>query len=210
MDIKRVIIYSIASGFILLSFSCRKIINSTCTKEGYVFLDSQSRCWYSPSSDSLLLGGTITLEASIPRTFIDENTNTTVTNSSSFIIGPLGIGMIYPIYQAAVDSFELSAEIGKIIKDTINFSEGMLKGFRTIQWDGTSVDSFKMKINIKPLAKGIYAFALNQQGYKDKDCALYKYFLKPGNVNQHLDYWMDVFGNVSEEVTFSTYCVKIY
>ena len=94
--------------------------------------------------------------------------------------------MIYPMYQAAVDSFGLKARIGQVIKDTMQFPEGQLKGFRTIRWDGNSIDSFRIKISIKAVAKGIYAFALGQQSAKNTDCALYKYFLRPGNPDPHL------------------------
>lgn len=118
--------------------------------------------------------------------------------------------MITPLYQAAVDSFQLTAEVEKIIKDTINFSIGQLKGFRTMEWDGSSIDSFKIRIKINPIAKGIYAFSMGQQAYPDKDCALYKYFLKPGNSNQHLNYWLHAFLNVSDGVAFFTYCFKVY
>jgi hypothetical protein len=150
------------------------------------------------------------LEASVPKTFSDEVTNTRVTNKSLIINGPLGIGMIHPTFQAAADSFEINAQIGKVIKDTINFSAGILKGFRTIEWDGSSIDSFKIKLSIKTLARGIYSFALKQQGYKDNDCALYKYFLKVGNSDQHLNYWLEATGNISDEVRFYSYCFKVY
>jgi hypothetical protein len=209
MGIKTFKMYLVIAGSTLLLYSCKKRTYS-CSKQGYEYSNSTFRCWYNPSIDSVPIGDNLFIEASVPRTFIDENTNSTVTNSSSIINGPLHILMISPSYQAAVDSFELSAEVGKIIKDTINFSIGQLKGFRTMEWDNSSIDSFKIKIKIKPLAKGIYAFSLGQQGYIDKDCALYKYFLSPGNVDQHLNYWMDVFGNVSDEVAFFTYCVKVY
>ena len=201
----------LAAGFLsLLSVTCSKRIDSGCKKMGYEYVHTQSLCWYSPVQDSLVIGSTIILTASVPRTFIDENTRSTVTNLSAVINGPLHVLMISPSYQAAVDSFELTAEVGKIIKDTVHFSIGQLKGFRTLEWDGSAIDSFRIRIKINPIAKGIYAFSLGQQAYVDKDCALYKYFLKPGNSNQHLNYWMNVFGNVSDQVAFFTYCFKVY
>jgi hypothetical protein len=156
------------------------------------------------------VGSIITLNASVPRTFIDENTNTTVTNTCPIITGPVGIAMISPTYQAAIDSFELTAEVGKVIKDTLNLSAGQLKGVRKIEWDGSSVDSFKTRIKIKALASGVYGISLSQQSYKNKDCALYKYFLRPGNPDQYLNYWIDAFGSVSPSVAFFTYCFKVY
>jgi hypothetical protein len=194
MDIKFIKACVVIVTLVLLLPHCNKKVNVGCPKEGYEYSNTSFLCWYSPILDSIRVGSSLILEASIPRAFIDENTRATVTNTSNIVSGPLGIGMIYPIYQAAVDSFELTAEIGKVI----------------IQWDASPIDSFKIKISIKALAKGIYGIALKQQTGKDKDCALYKYFLKPGNLNQHLNYWMDTFGNVSDGVAFFTYCFKVY
>jgi len=114
--------------------------------------------------------------------------------------------MIYPLQQPSVDSFELTAQVGKVIKDTINFSAGILRGFRTVEWDGSSIDSFKIKIAVKPLARGIFIIALGQQGYRDSDCALYKYFLNVGN-EQHLYYLSGYIGDY--ERNFG-YCFKVY
>lgn len=209
MVIKIFKLYLVIAGSTLLLLSCKKAPNS-CSKQGYEYSNSTFRCWYNPVVDSVPLGSNLFMEASVPRTFIDEKTNSTVINSSSIINGPLHVLMVSPSYQAAVDSFKLTAEVGKILKDTINFSSGQLQGFRTIEWDGSSVDSFKIRIKINPIAKGIYAISLGQQSYIDKECALYKYFLKPGNTDQHLNYWVDAFGNVSEQVAFFTYCFKVY
>jgi len=209
MVIKRITIFVIAGHIALLSAKCIKKIDEGCQKMGYEYVNETSVCWYTPATDSIRVGDTITLEASIPKSFTDPRTNTTVTNSAKFVEGPLGIGMIFPIYQAAADSFAMTAQIGSVLKDTIHFPETQLKGFRTIQWDRTAIDSFRIKIWIRPLSKGIYSLALNQQSAMDKDCALYKYFLKPGN-DQHLYYWMNVFGNVSDQVAFFAYCFKVY
>jgi len=200
---------SVIAGVALLLLCCNKPRNP-CSKQGFEYSNSTFRCWYSPSIDSLPIGSILYMEASVPRTFINENTRATVTNTSSIIEGPLHVFMISPLYQAAVDSFELTAEVGKVFKDTINLSPGQLKQVRTIQWDASSIDSFKIRMRIKSIGKGIYAFSLGQQSSIDKDCALYKYFLKPGNTNQHLNYWMDAFGNVSDGVAFYTYCFKVY
>jgi len=199
----------IAGFFTLLSFSCTKK-HTVCPKEGYEYINTTSLCWYSPASDSIAIGSIITLEASVPKTFIDDVTNTTINNTTSYIECPFGVGMLYPLFAASIDSFELTAQIGKIIKDTVHLSSGQLKGVRTIRWDGNAPDSFRMKITIKALARGIYSFSLGQQGYRDSDCALYKYFLKVGNADQHLNYWMQYLGNVSDGVRYFTYCIKIY
>lgn len=204
MAIKKIIVVGLLAP---LLFSCSKK-NSIPPKWGYEYLNTNSYYWYSPTLDSLPVGSIITLQASVPKTFIDENTNVAVTNSCSLINGPLEVAMIYPTYQASIDSFELNPEIGKVIKDTINFSAGQLKGFRTIEWNGNYIDSFKMKIRIKSLAKGIYVLGIGQQGYRDEEGALFKYFLKPGNPDQHLHYWAEVFGSITGRETF--YFIKFY
>lgn len=209
MGIKVPKIIAVTAGLSLLLLHCRKK-NESCPKEGYEYINTTSRCWYYPDMDSIPVGGIITLEAAVPKKFVDESNNSIVTNTSNIIEGSFGVIMLDPTYQAAVDNFEISATIGRIIKDTINYSPGALKGFRTIQWDGNGSDSFRMKIAIRPLVKGIYDVALKQQGYKDADCALYKYFLKVGS-NQHLHYWSDFTNGIIDDYARNyAYCFKVY
>ena len=75
--------------------------------------------------------------------------------------------MLYPVNQEAVENFRIVGEIGKAVKDSINFSGNAIKGFRTIQWDESNADSFKIKIIIKPQIKGVYTIALGQQSSRD-------------------------------------------
>jgi len=197
------------AGVCLLSSQCVKKYQG-CPKEGYEYVNSTLRSMYSPAVDSIAVGESIILESSAPKSFIDEKSNESVKNTSPIIHGPLGIVMLYPVYQAAVDSFELTAEVGKVIKDTANFTSGQLEGFRTIEWDGTSVDYFKTRIKITARARGIYALALDEQGCKDADCARYRYFPKVGNTDQHLYYWSNVSGDLGDQAKYFSYCVKVY
>ena len=196
------------AGFIMLSFSCEKKI--ACPKEGYVFTNTTSTSWYNPVKDSFSLGDSILLIASLPRTFIDEATNVTVHNTSFIAEGPLHVVMLYPIIQPAVENFTIAAETGRVIKDTIHLSESLLKGVRTIQWNGNSSDSFRIKIIIKPEVKGVYSFNLGQQSSKDADCALYKYFIKVGHA-QHL-YYLAQYNNgyIGNYERNYSYCFKVY
>lgn len=209
MSIKSLIVFQLIAGVILFSLSCNKK-NTSCLKEGYTYVNSSAFCWYSPALDSIPLGASFTLEAALPKTFIDENRFLLQTNKSGYVRGNLGVGMILPIFQGFADSFELTPQIGKVIKDTANFTEGQLKGFRTIEWDRSAADSFRMKISIRPLTKGVFALSLKRQGSKDEDCALYKYFLKVGS-DQHLHYWAE-FNNgiITDDVSNYGYCFKVY
>ena len=209
MGIKSQKINVVIAAFMLLSLHCIKK-SQLCPKEGYEYVNSTARARYSPETDSIPLGAVITLVASAPRSFIDENTGIPVKNTCPIITGPLSIEKLFPLYQPAADSFEVTARIGKAIKDTVNFSEGILKGLRTIEWDGSSVDSFNIEIKIRPLARGFYALTLGQQGYKDTECARYKYFLEVGNTNRHLDFWLAALGNLGDDVRYFTYCFKVY
>jgi len=193
----------------LLLLSCKKE-DLGCPKEGYEYTSSTFDCQYAPNLDSISLNDSIDLVASISATFADDASNVIVHNTSKIVEGPLHITMLYPNLVPAADSFKLIAKKGKVIKDSLNFSEGSLRGFRTIQWSKTSGDSFQIKITIKPLAKGVYIVALGQQSAKDEDCALYKYFLKVSG-DQHLYYHPEFgTGNISEYERNFGYCFKVY
>lgn len=200
----------VAGFLILLSVSCTKIIEQGCKRMGYEYVCSQSPCWYSPGYDSIPVREVIFLSASVPKSFIDESSRSRIINNGKTINGPLHVAMISPILQPSVDSFELTAETGKVIKDTVNAPAGQLRGFRTIEWDGSSIDSFKIKIAIKPLAKGIFTFALGQQSSRGQDCELYKYFLNVGN-DQHLYYLSQINnGYIGDYERNFGYCLKVY
>ena len=124
--------------------------------------------------------------------------------------GPLHVVMLYPLIQEAVENFRITGEVGSVFKDSINFSGNSIKGFRTIQWDSNSADSFRIKIAIKPQVKGIYTVALGQQSSRDSDCALYKYFLRVGS-DQHIYYLSPyVNGNIGDYDSNYAYCFKVY
>lgn len=192
-----------------LLFSCEKK-NTTCPKMGYEYVHTAAQGFYFPASDSIPLGDSLFLDAILPKKFSDENSGQFVNNLSPIIEGPLHIVMLYPMVRSAADDFQLTGQVGRVIKDTINFSEGALKGFRTIQWNGNNSDSFKIRIMLKPLNKGVYSFALGQQGYRDSDCALYKYFLKV-EMDQHLHYLSEYNnGYVDDYARNFGYCFKVY
>src|SRR4249919_3745587 len=112
----------------VLVYSCVKKY-SGCPKEGYEYINTTSPCWYSPI-DSVTLSDSIVLAATAPKAFVDEASNTKVYNKSSTLEGPLHVVMLYPVNQEAVENFRIVGEIGKAVKDSINFSENALKGFR--------------------------------------------------------------------------------
>ena len=206
MDIK----LSLAAGLIaLLLFACRKK-DLGYPKEGYEYTNTSSYCEYIPAKDSISLNDSIILIAFIPNTFHDETSNVIVHNSADIVQGPLHITMLYPVEIAAADSFKLTAQKGKVIKDTLNFSEGILRGFRTMRWDKNSNDSFQIKISIKPLAKGVYIIALGQQSSRDRDGALYKFFLSVKS-DQHL-YYLSQYNNgyIGDYERNFGYCFKVY
>lgn len=193
-----------------LGFKCtKKEIN--CPRFGYEFTYNKPGVNYSPNFDSILLGEHIILEASAPKSFFDEEKGYSVFLSENTIFGPLAINKLTnnPAIPkiGAIDSVELLALGGSLKKDTIQFSEGQLKGFRTAYWT-SETDSFKLVIKVKPKNKGTFIIALNQQSNRDTDCALYKYFFKIKNPNQHLYLIESLYGYIP--IDERAYCFKVY
>lgn len=185
--------------------------NQGCSKMGYEYISTISKCWYRPLNDSILLNTFLTVEASIPKTFIDEGTNSAVINNSNNVEGPFQIMMLYPMKEGAIENFEIISKIGQVKKDSINYSQTQLKNFRTIIWDGNTSDSFKIKLELKPLVRGVYGISIGRQSSRDSDCALHKYFLKVGNADQHLNYLAQYNnGYISDYERNYVYCFKVY
>lgn len=196
------------AGIILLLLSCKKPY--ICPKEGFIYTHTASNISYGPVEDSIPLGNKIVLKASVPRLFTDEVSNTIVNNNCPIIRGPVYLRKLGNFSEPAADKFLIHSEVGNLYKDSTQFTEGQLKGFRTVQWDGTNADSFHVKMVFEPLEKGIYLIALGQQSYKDEDCALYKYFLKVGH-NQHLDLLTQFTnGYLAPHDRDYAYCFKVY
>lgn len=209
MAIKNKIIFPILllSG---LGLYCTKK-DVTCPKFGYEFTYDKPGVSYSPNLDSFLLGNELIMEASVPKTFFEETKGYYVTLNESTIKGSLGIQKFTNIpgipIDVAANEFEFSSIEGEIYRDTINHTEGQLKGVRSLLW--TSVlDSFRIKIIIKPKVKGTFILGIGQQGNRDTDCALYKYFLKVKNADPHLYYYHNYIGYIPQ--FNNTYCFKVY
>jgi hypothetical protein len=182
-----------------------------CAKKGVEYMNTDNRCYYSPAADSLPLGESLILTAAVPKTFFDTERNHITTNSQADIVGSIGIVRLSPDIKGAMNEMILTAEKGKIIKDSVQFTSGQLEANRTTVFTGNSTDSFRMKLIIKPLNRGIYAIALGSQGTHDVDCAGYKYFLNVGNTDQHLNYILQVTnGYLSDYERNYAYCIKIY
>lgn len=126
MVINRIKIFTMAIGFVLLLYSCKKP-KTECLKDGVEYFHSSSLWLYSPQLDSISIDSLITFEASTPKNFRDEVSNTMVANTSSIITGPIGVAMIYPEYKSAMDSFELKAQVGSVYRDTTYLTEGAAK-----------------------------------------------------------------------------------
>lgn len=199
--------------FTYFFFGCVKRRES-CSKMGYEYSYFKFGTAYSPLNDSIPLGSEIILEASAPKVFYDDEKQLSVTLNQSLISGPLTIKKVsndqnIPII-GAIDDIEFTSIIGQIIKDSTQFSQGQLKIFRTAHFSSIA-DSFKLKTRIKPKITGVYFIGLGQQSNRDADCALYKYFLKIKNSDQHLNY-LAQFNNgfVTKNDSDYTYCIKVY
>lgn len=194
---------------LLIIFSqCRKP-EKECALSGVYYINEDAYTHFSPELDSIPLGTEITLTASATREFFDLENNISVYNSSQNIKGPLRIMRLFPT-TGAIEEFEFNLYQGEMKKDSLRFSEGLLKTFRTVIWDGSKTDSLHLKIGIKPLRKGIYAINLGQQGGMDNDCAVYKYFLNVGNANKNLHFLSEANnGYISDYESKYVYCFKV-
>ena len=197
--------FSVATGL-----TCKKP-PQTCPMFGYEFTYSKRGAFYSPGVDSFPLGNQITLQASAPKAFFEEEKRYNVKLEENTIFGPLGIQKLTNDLTipriGAIEDVELIMLQGTLVKDTIQFSEGQLKSFRTAYWISSS-DSFRLKVIIKPKIKGTFIIALNQQSNRDADCALYKYFLNVTNPNQHLYFLEPLYGYIPLDER--AYCFKVY
>lgn len=204
-------VYRVFFPFFFFLLLCCTKKKEDCTKMGYEYVTSSSKCWFSPTNDSIPLNSTIYIEAALPKFFVDENSNTTVSNTDGNVEGPLQIIMLSPLKEGAIENFEITPRIGSLFKDSLHASNSQLKSFRTIIWNNQKRDSFVMKLELKPLSKGVYGISIGQQSNRDKDCALYKYFLKIGNADQHLNY-LALYNNgyISDYERNYAYCFKVY
>jgi len=181
-----------------------------CPLSGVYYINEDAFTHYSPELDSIPLGTEITLTASATREFFDLENNISVYNSSQIIEGPLRIMRLFPT-AGAIEEFEFNLYQGDMKKDSLRFSEGQLKTFRAVIWDGSKTDSLHLKIGIKPLRKGIYVINLGQQAGMDTDCAVYRYFLNVGNANKNLHYLSEANnGYISDYESKYAYCFKVY
>jgi hypothetical protein len=198
----------------LLGLTCKKM-NHVCPKLGYEYNYSERNVFYFPLIDSISLGDSILMEASAPKKFFDNYFNYNVTLNESDISGPFSISKVsgrtdLPVLGAMKD-VELISVTGTIEKDSVNLSAGQLETVRTMHFDGSLPDSFKLKVYIKPKIKGVFFASLGQQGNRDIECALYKYNLKVANRDQHLYFLANANnGYVSDYENDHVYCFKVY
>jgi hypothetical protein len=69
-----------------------------------------------PTNDSIPLNSTIYIEAALPKFFVDENSNTTVSNTDGNVEGPLQIIMLSPLKEGAIENFEITPRIDRYSK----------------------------------------------------------------------------------------------
>jgi hypothetical protein len=180
---------------------------------GYEYTYARPGVSYYPLSDSIRLGDGLTLYASAPKSFFDSSYKINVAVPGS-IYGPLGISKMetspYYRFAGAIDDMDLTPVIGTVKKDSLLTSE-QLKMTRLAFWDTSSADSLVFKLNIIPRIRGTFFINLQQQSFRDKDCALFKYFLRVKNNDQHFYLMTPVTnGEISENAANYTYCFKVY
>jgi hypothetical protein len=182
---------------------------------GYEYVYTKLGVMYSPGVDSIALGSQIVVEAAAPKTFLDEEKNINVTLSENKILGPFSVSKIittpYLSFAGAIDDVVLTPLHGSLIKDSILFTQSQLSIARTAVWDGNSLDSFRLKIIVKPNIRGTYFLSLRDQGNRNAECALFKYLVRVKNIDQHFYLMTPVTnGEISDIAANFVYCFKVY
>ncbi len=197
----------------IAGYSCKKKVE--CPKAGLTFNYFKPGVNYAPEVDSFLLGGEITVDAAVPKSFYEEEKQYSVYFDKNTISGPFRIHKTsidsLSLFEGAVDDVEIYPISGKIVKDTIQFTTAQLKTFRTVYWDGNDNDSLRLKLIIKPKIKGTFLLNLGLQGNEDSQCALFKYSVKVKNTNQHL-YFVAAINNgyIGEYTQNFGYAFRVY
>ncbi len=194
----------------VLTSSCKK--EPSCAKMGYEFVYTDYGVRYYVDNDSIPLGNSVTIEAAVPKTFFDNYTNTNVTLTENTISGPLSVfkatnDPMIPRLDATF-SVSVSSDIGNCVIDSLPWGT-YRKYYKTTF--ASFPDSFKLKINVTPNEKGIYFLGLAQQGNRDRECAVFRYFIKVKDTNQHLYFLEENNGGVllPEDRDYA-YCFKVY
>lgn len=210
MDIKLFSICLSALSVAVLASSCKK--EPSCAKMGYEFVYTDYGVRYYIDDDSIPLGGSVTLDASVPKTFGNSYTNSAVSLNENNIWGPLGVlkATNDPSMprEDALSKVSISPLIGSCVIDSLNWGS-FRKYYKTTFI--ADQDSFKLKLSINPLDKGVYFIILKEQYNRNSECALFKYFPKIKDTDQHLYYLAATTGGVilPEDQDY-VYCFKVY
>lgn len=170
---------------------------------------------YRPDFDSIQFGTSVELYAHVPRSFFDTVYQKIVTLTTNDLRGYLSIGKTTgnaasPI-SGAIEHFNFFPEMGSLYKDSLNYTGSQLTFLRSTSWNTSVSDSFRIRIRLVPKIRGTFIVVLGQQASKDSDCAIFRYFLKIANNDQHLYYYQNAVGGpISESNYHFTYCFKVY
>jgi hypothetical protein len=196
-----------------LLFSCDKDTEPACAREGVMYNYVNRNTTYAPNVDSIPLGESVTLDVSAPTRFEDVNTNSNVSLDATNIQGPLIVLKASPNSSTpttgAISDFDLIPLIGSVYKDSIHASEGQLTRFRTTIWERISVDSFKLRLKLKPKIRGTFFINLSTQGNQDSECGTYLIDF-PIASEQHLYLLLQAAGNISPYERDYVYCFKVF
>ncbi|MFZ1458011.1 MAG: hypothetical protein WAT46_18340 [Saprospiraceae bacterium] len=196
------------------SLTCKKK-PIECPQLGIEHAYFKSGVIYTPGFDSIILGGEVELYAHAPRSFFDTVYQKIVTLTTNDLRGYLSIGKTTgnaasPI-SGAIEHFNFFPEMGSLYKDSLNYTGSQLTFLRSTSWNTSVSDSFRIRIRLVPKIRGTFIVVLGQQASKDSDCAIFRYFLKIANNDQHLYYYQNAVGGpISESNYHFTYCFKVY
>jgi len=208
--ISKILITSLLA-VILLSFSeCRKF-GKNCADNVYSFKSEGARAY--PDNDSLNIGDTLWLEASVPTNLKDSISSAMVNYSGAENMG-IAIALLSfhsgsvndPGSSYVMDSFDFVVKTGILVT-----SDQFANNYEYFETN----NSYNFKLGVIPKRIGIYAVsisdAINVFRKSDK-CSKANFYLNFTNTDQHLYFYQNsrpgyIISNYERE---HLYCFKVY
>jgi hypothetical protein len=185
------------------------------TCEGNNRIHFKNNCFYTvpPDVDSFMLNQPFEIRLALPRKFTSEPNPYSSNFIKTEIFATVTIIKLDSLFDGAVNNFYFNASMGKLYRDTINFTTEYLRR-KNIVASAVALNgdtSLRGSYTFKPLQRGNYLMAFSYFGAKDFDCSLYRYDIRPNVLDQHLHLITAVTNSpVSETDRLYAYCFKVY
>jgi hypothetical protein len=195
-------------------YGCGKTNTSiTCEMNNSVYYYRNNYFTINPDIDSFSITQPIEIKLTLPRKFYEEEYNRPVEFHKNEVFSAMNIIVLDSVGTGAVNLFDFNATIGKLYRDTVSYDTEYIRNRNlTASAVGQAGDSLlKAHYILKPKQRGNYLIAFTSFGTKDTDCSLFRYYVKPQVMNQHLNLLAAVSnGYISDYERTYAYCFKVY